>query len=236
MDEKERELARINNLKGTGIKVSLVRDEHKKIVEDNKNNEKEEIIWATSNLNNMNWVVYGTELNWKLYLLVDDNCRNSNINSLIDTIEKLIKKLRKEDYSNNQIKDEMEKLLQGHFKSKREKEESSDKFETIKDKLQLIIKNLDEKKSKLNKNLQGAENAEEEIDRMLDIAQALEQNADQMKKENESSNTVVLLLVLFGVLLLAFVFINIYIQINSCLLYTSPSPRDGLLSRMPSSA
>ena len=26
------------------------------------------------------------------------------------------------------------------------------------------------------------------------------------------------------------------IDINSCLLYTSPSPRDGLLSRMPSSA
>ena len=25
-------------------------------------------------------------------------------------------------------------------------------------------------------------------------------------------------------------------RINSCLLYTSPSPRDGLLSRMPSSA
>ena len=25
-------------------------------------------------------------------------------------------------------------------------------------------------------------------------------------------------------------------QIESCLLYTSPSPRDGLLSRMPSSA
>ena len=25
-------------------------------------------------------------------------------------------------------------------------------------------------------------------------------------------------------------------QPNSCLLYTSPSPRDGLLSRMPSSA
>ena len=25
-------------------------------------------------------------------------------------------------------------------------------------------------------------------------------------------------------------------EINSCLLYTSPSPRDGLLSRMPSSA
>ena len=29
---------------------------------------------------------------------------------------------------------------------------------------------------------------------------------------------------------------NSYIQINDCLLYTSPSPRDGLLSRMPSSA
>ena len=26
------------------------------------------------------------------------------------------------------------------------------------------------------------------------------------------------------------------ILVNSCLLYTSPSPRDGLLSRMPSSA
>ena len=26
------------------------------------------------------------------------------------------------------------------------------------------------------------------------------------------------------------------IQVNICLLYTSPSPRDGLLSRMPSSA
>ena len=35
-------------------------------------------------------------------------------------------------------------------------------------------------------------------------------------------------------------FKNLYDQImmhvNSCLLYTSPSPRDGLLSRMPSSA
>ena len=29
---------------------------------------------------------------------------------------------------------------------------------------------------------------------------------------------------------------NIIEQLNSCLLYTSPSPRDGLLSRMPSSA
>ena len=27
-----------------------------------------------------------------------------------------------------------------------------------------------------------------------------------------------------------------YRQLSSCLLYTSPSPRDGLLSRMPSSA
>ena len=26
------------------------------------------------------------------------------------------------------------------------------------------------------------------------------------------------------------------VEINNCLLYTSPSPRDGLLSRMPSSA
>ena len=27
-----------------------------------------------------------------------------------------------------------------------------------------------------------------------------------------------------------------FVEISSCLLYTSPSPRDGLLSRMPSSA
>ena len=31
-------------------------------------------------------------------------------------------------------------------------------------------------------------------------------------------------------------FLPMYIKNNSCLLYTSPSPRDGLLSRMPSSA
>ena len=30
--------------------------------------------------------------------------------------------------------------------------------------------------------------------------------------------------------------INCFDQLNDCLLYTSPSPRDGLLSRMPSSA
>ena len=29
---------------------------------------------------------------------------------------------------------------------------------------------------------------------------------------------------------------SIYVRIHTCLLYTSPSPRDGLLSRMPSSA
>ena len=29
---------------------------------------------------------------------------------------------------------------------------------------------------------------------------------------------------------------DLEIQIKTCLLYTSPSPRDGLLSRMPSSA
>ena len=42
-----------------------------------------------------------------------------------------------------------------------------------------------------------------------------------------------------GMLMLAFVFQNLAIRkpdLDSCLLYTSPSPRDGLLSRMPSSA
>ena len=33
-----------------------------------------------------------------------------------------------------------------------------------------------------------------------------------------------------------FILGDIYRQDNFCLLYTSPSPRDGLLSRMPSSA
>ena len=31
-------------------------------------------------------------------------------------------------------------------------------------------------------------------------------------------------------------YIETDVQLSSCLLYTSPSPRDGLLSRMPSSA
>ena len=30
--------------------------------------------------------------------------------------------------------------------------------------------------------------------------------------------------------------VNVLLSIVTCLLYTSPSPRDGLLSRMPSSA
>ena len=30
--------------------------------------------------------------------------------------------------------------------------------------------------------------------------------------------------------------LNLTLDVNGCLLYTSPSPRDGLLSRMPSSA
>ena len=37
-----------------------------------------------------------------------------------------------------------------------------------------------------------------------------------------------------GIVLLVLLFV--YMSIGSCLLYTSPSPRDGLLSRMPSSA
>ena len=35
---------------------------------------------------------------------------------------------------------------------------------------------------------------------------------------------------------LALPFLKILGQLSPCLLYTSPSPRDGLLSRMPSSA
>ena len=41
---------------------------------------------------------------------------------------------------------------------------------------------------------------------------------------------------LFGVALQAVEKASAYAYRDSCLLYTSPSPRDGLLSRMPSSA
>ena len=42
--------------------------------------------------------------------------------------------------------------------------------------------------------------------------------------------------VFFGLLLVTGILARIPVTNNSCLLYTSPSPRDGLLSRMPSSA
>ena len=40
----------------------------------------------------------------------------------------------------------------------------------------------------------------------------------------------------FGGFLLSLLLILITLLFSTCLLYTSPSPRDGLLSRMPSSA
>ena len=43
-----------------------------------------------------------------------------------------------------------------------------------------------------------------------------------------------LMMGLFGIIIASIV--NIFMQSTICLLYTSPSPRDGLLSRMPSSA
>ena len=39
-----------------------------------------------------------------------------------------------------------------------------------------------------------------------------------------------------GVVLLVLIALTVAIATKACLLYTSPSPRDGLLSRMPSSA
>ena len=46
---------------------------------------------------------------------------------------------------------------------------------------------------------------------------------ERLKREGKNSNADIILLVDSA-------------RINNCLLYTSPSPRDGLLSRMPSSA
>ena len=47
--------------------------------------------------------------------------------------------------------------------------------------------------------------------------------------ENKARNTYFMLPLLLGLL-------GLYFLYKTCLLYTSPSPRDGLLSRMPSSA
>ena len=43
-------------------------------------------------------------------------------------------------------------------------------------------------------------------------------------------------LILFGLVLATGIVVDDAIVVSDCLLYTSPSPRDGLLSRMPSSA
>jgi len=45
-----------------------------------------------------------------------------------------------------------------------------------------------------------------------------------------------LALVIGAMYFMLFIFRKFIWSVNSCLLYTSPSPRDGLLSRMPSSA
>ena len=53
---------------------------------------------------------------------------------------------------------------------------------------------------------------------------------DELKARNKRSVAIALALALFMI----FVFVTMVSR--GCLLYTSPSPRDGLLSRMPSSA
>ena len=52
----------------------------------------------------------------------------------------------------------------------------------------------------------------------------------------ELSDQNLQILLVLNIVLLAVLFIFIFIEIKSCLLYTSPSPRDMRRSRMPSSA
>ena len=63
---------------------------------------------------------------------------------------------------------------------------------------------------------------------------AAEQEWDYDKaREMLKGKTVVFCLPGRGV---SYVYLKNFVQLCFCLLYTSPSPRDGLLSRMPSSA
>ena len=74
---------------------------------------------------------------------------------------------------------------------------------------------------------------------------ALESIAANFEKEVKLRNTIksaltypvmVLIMSLVAVMIMLIFIVPIFEEMFSCLLYTSPSPRDGLLSRMPSSA
>lgn len=214
-DEQAKEIGRISNLEGTGIKPSLIREEHARVRLENADLESEKIIWKMSTFPSMNWVVYATELHWKLFLLVDDNCRPSEVNALLGTIERLVGKLRDNDYSTRQIKGEMQKLLEAHFKKKRGERDSHDKIQEIKDKLEMIIQELDRKKGRLAGTEGQAQDIHKEVDQLLKLAENMEEQADTLEKESKGSNTLIIIIVLFGVALLVYVFVSIYLQINS---------------------
>lgn len=220
IDERDKELARINNLQGTGISVIFLHEDFDRVFAENQIIESDKIIWKKSNLESTNWVLYCTELGWKLFLLVDDDCRQSHVNGLVETIDTLILKLRKNDYSNNQIKTEMEHILCEHFKAEREKEDPSNKIKAVQLKLELIIKRLDEKRFKLGDNMQSAEQHDKQVKSLLKLTNDVLDEAKKIEDESNKTGPVVLFLVIFGFAVIAIVFINIYIQVNS-----EPGPR-----------
>ena len=59
---------------------------------------------------------------------------------------------------------------------------------------------------------------------------------DEVKRYLEKYNDEYIVIKCGGSVLVDKSLFDIFIKDISCLLYTSPSPRDGLLSRMPSSA
>ena len=76
------------------------------------------------------------------------------------------------------------------------------------------------------------------LDRVQNLCQRLGNPQDKIKAisivgTNGKYSTIQ---AMFAILKEANIKCNIYTSPHICLLYTSPSPRDGLLSRMPSSA
>ena len=72
---------------------------------------------------------------------------------------------------------------------------------------------------------------------VIALAAPILREEEKKKRDALNSQRIWLALKVAGMLLVALVFGEpILAATQSCLLYTSPSPRDGLLSRMPSSA
>eukprot|EP01016_Furgasonia_blochmanni_P023996 TRINITY_DN2584_c0_g1_i2.p1 TRINITY_DN2584_c0_g1~~TRINITY_DN2584_c0_g1_i2.p1 ORF type:complete len:184 (+),score=22.04 TRINITY_DN2584_c0_g1_i2:61-612(+) len=90
---------------------------------------------------------------------------------------------------------------------------------------------------KLGIDLNGPDEATEEVS--LQVPDPIMLDAEQRQRRKRACVIFVACLALTAVIASTVILANaqlIYMHTYICLLYTSPSPRDGLLSRMPSSA